>query len=789
MQAQLSLQPEQDCFQAIPLCQEQFTQTTSYIGAGLNTEEVNPDISSCGTTTGEVNSVWYTFRIDTGGDLCFTLSPTTATDDYDWSLYNLTNSTCSEIFTQASLEIACNKEAPNLAAGCNGGTGADGDTLLPCGTDNALCIPVLAGQVFVLNVGFISGADNGYTLDFSSSTASILDNTSPDLIAASSGCSEISVSFSESILCATVDPNDFTLDGPGGPYAITDIQSDNCGAGGTYDRAFRLSFAPDIPEAGSYTLSVVGSLTDLCGNDANLTSLPVALEPLPTVSIETADGLCLNGNEFNLELGGNSTNLVDIAWDLGDGTLRSSRTFSHSYQRAGDKTIILAVRDDRGCTDTTQRTVTVFPHPEVDFTLPGSVCEGDSTLFVSEARIDTPYTLLGYNWELGGVSVGSDSAVQVVPATTGSISVSHTVIGTNDCPTTVQKSYLVYAPPEVAFDISGALCLDQPIDFRDRSSTQDNNGGGALSPADLAWNFGDGATAVGTPTPTHFFASPGTYPVTLSAVTNFGCRDSLTRLVNIQETSPPQLFPDSVCVGQTVQIEALPPEEAFTYWYENPNDTEPVFINDLIRIDDIQRDTTFYVEAVSFEGCPSERLPITAFAIERANLDLSISDTTLVFPFTGVFFGINGFASLASVSWDFGDGNTSDDPRPFHIYNADGLFEMTLDITDEFGCTYSFSQQIEVAKPVTAFIPTAFSPNGDGINDELFMRSQLLERFLIQIFDRYGNEVFRSFDPEFRWDGAYQGTLVQEGVYSFRFRAIDITGLLIEDQGTITVIK
>ena len=789
LSAQLSLQPEQDCFQAIPLCQEVFTQVNSYIGSGLQTGEIDPTLSSCSSASGEVNSVWYTFRVDTGGDLCFTLSPTTATDDYDWSLYNLTNSTCDAISTQASLEVACSREVPNLAAGCNGDTGADGDSLLPCGADNSLCIPVDAGQVFVLNVGFISGADNGYTLDFSNSSASILDNTSPTLIAGSSGCREISASFSESILCATVDPGDFTLEGPGGPYAITEVQSENCSGGGTYDRTFQLSFAPDIPQAGSYTLSLVGSLTDLCGNDANLTSLSVSLDPLPEVSINTADVSCLNGNEFDLELEGNLANLVDIAWDLGDGTLRSSRTFTHSYQSPGNKTISLAVRDNRGCTDTADKTVTIFPHPVVDFTLPGSVCEGDSTLFISDSRIDTPYTLLSYTWELGGVPAGMDSIAQIIPTTTGSIVVSHTVVGTNDCPTTIQKTYLVYAPPEVAFDISGALCLNQSIDFRDRSMTQDNNGGGALSPGDLTWNFGDGATATGTPTPSHAFTSPGTYPVTLSAVTSFGCRDSLTRLVNIQETPIPQILPDSACVGQTVRVEALPPDQAFTYWYENPSDTEPVFINDLLRIDAIQRDTTFYVEAVSFEGCPSERLPITAFAIEPANLDLSVSDTTLVFPFTGVFFGINGFTALESVSWDFGDGNTSDELRPFHIYDADGLFEMTLDITDEFGCTYSFSQQIEVAKPVTAFIPTAFSPNGDGINDELFMRAQLLERFLIQIFDRYGNEVFRSFDPEFRWDGAYQGKLIQEGVYSYRFRAIDITGLLIEDQGTITVIK
>ena len=406
LQAQLSFQPEQDCFQAIPICQEVFTQVNSYAGAGLNPNEINPNLLSCSPASGEQNGVWYTFNIETGGDLCFTLNPSMASDDYDWTLFNLTNSTCEAIFTQPNLEVACSRESPNISAGCNGNTGADGDTLAPCNSDNQMCIPVQSGQVYVLNVGFVRGADNGYTLDFSNSTASMVDITEPEISAISPGCSEVILSFTEHILCASVEPTDFILEGPGGPYAITTIQSENCEAGGSYDRSFRLAYSPNVLQTGTYTLSIVGDITDPCGNSVRPSSISASLRPLPVAAIQSEDGMCLNGNEFNFSYGGNSLSLVELNWDLGDGTPRSTRDFTHRYITEGPKTVTLSVLDDLGCSDTAQKIVTVFPHPQIDFSLPGPVCQGDNATFISTAQIDTPYSIINYTWSVAGGSQG-----------------------------------------------------------------------------------------------------------------------------------------------------------------------------------------------------------------------------------------------------------------------------------------------------------------------------------------------------------------------------------------------
>ena len=200
-------QPEQDCFNAIPVCQNVYSQPNSYQGGGLNPNEIN-GISSC-LLGGEVNDVWYIFTVQTSGNLCFSITPNVLSNDYDWAVYNLTNNSCADIFNTPSLEVSCN------FSGASGITGPNGMG----GSQNNPCIPVTAGQTFVVNVSNWSGTGAGYTLNFSASTAAIFDNIPPELTAFTNDCSAttFSVGFSENLVCSTVDPADFTLTGPGGP--------------------------------------------------------------------------------------------------------------------------------------------------------------------------------------------------------------------------------------------------------------------------------------------------------------------------------------------------------------------------------------------------------------------------------------------------------------------------------------------------------------------------------------------------------------------------------------------
>ena len=160
-------QPEQDCFNAIPVCQNVYIQPNSYQGAGLNPNEISGFLSCL--LGGEVNDVWYIFTVQTSGNLCFSITPNVLSNDYDWAVFNLTNNSCADIATNPALQVSCN------FSGLSGVTGPNG---LP-GSQNNPCIPVTAGQTYVVNVSNWSGSGAGYTLNFSASTAGIFLQISP----------------------------------------------------------------------------------------------------------------------------------------------------------------------------------------------------------------------------------------------------------------------------------------------------------------------------------------------------------------------------------------------------------------------------------------------------------------------------------------------------------------------------------------------------------------------------------------------------------------------------------
>ena len=145
----------QDCLGAINITKSIYYETNAYTGQGNYPNEINKTISCLGQ--GEKNDVWYRFKVKTSGLISFSIIPNVLTDDYDWAVYNLTNSYCSEIDTNPSLEVACN------FSGSSGITGPNG---MP-GSQNEPPFPVLAGETFVINVSQFTVSPNGYTLNFS----------------------------------------------------------------------------------------------------------------------------------------------------------------------------------------------------------------------------------------------------------------------------------------------------------------------------------------------------------------------------------------------------------------------------------------------------------------------------------------------------------------------------------------------------------------------------------------------------------------------------------------------
>lgn len=115
----------------------------------------------------------------------------------------------------------------------------------------------------------------------------------------------------------------------------------------------------------------------------------------------------------------------------------------------------------------------------------------------------------------------------------------------------------------------------------------------------------------------------------------------------------------------------------------------------------------------------------------------------------------------------------------------------TVTVTDEYGCSLSKEVSIEVL-PLTCdaplvFVPNSFTPNGDGKNDVLYVRSSILTEFTLRIYNRWGELIFESSSYDQGWDGSYKGKMCEQGVYDYYLQGTCINDEKIIKKGNITL--
>ncbi|MDX2249458.1 MAG: PKD domain-containing protein [Bacteroidia bacterium] len=772
-------QPEQDCFSALSVCQDIFFQPNAYSGAGRDPDEIN-GTQSC-LLLGERNSVWYIFTVQTQGELCFTIMPVDPLDDYDWALYNLTNASCADIPVNPNLEVACSW---TYNYGCQGFTGANGN-MANCPGQSTPCLTVNPGQTYVLNISNFTASNAGYTLNFSQSTARLFDDIQPTLDEVTSFCTGVTAKFSENISCATVDPADFTFTGPDGPYTISQVISRNCANGGAFDSQFDLIISPPIQQAGNYILSLTGTVNDLCGNAAVLSSHDVFMPLPPTAALNAPGPQCQLGNQFGFAYTGPSA-VRSYNWNFGDSTGSAMPSPIHSYQSAGTKTVTLIITDVNGCPDTATQQVDVLPKPDVRFNMPLQACEGDTLAIDNQTTFPgSPMTSLV--WRIADGTVTSDFSPVHHFAGPGRYQIFLEAVNLLGCRDTASRFVSVYPKAEVDFLIEDNVCNGDSAHFVFLSTIRNDLFNDQI--VDWEWKFGDSTGTSRAENPVYLYDTAGVYPVVLLVTSDKGCVDSLVQDQMIHQPPPPIINDNPVCFGKRSNLEAIPVEGGITSWFYEAEDSTAFHRGATYYSPPVTYPYDLYVEQLSPEGCLSDRVLLQVTHHELGFGEI-VSDSVVEFPNPIVNFSVGGTILAEQYLWTFGDGVTSTSTDPAHEFKFPNQYKVQAKVTDIYGCEYDLEKTIEVKAIIGVHIPTAFTPNGDGYNDEFFVEARLVQQFAFTIFNRFGEEIFTSNDPAFRWDGrTASGYAVKEGVYAYRMQATDVLGNSLDEEGTITVLK
>jgi gliding motility-associated-like protein len=438
-----------DCATAISVCNATYDENDSPAGTG-NVFEMAP--GSC-QTGGEFNSAWYVFSPQDDGVLSFLLEPDNNNDDYDWSLFDITENGCAGINNGASPEVSCNSYGENSGfqgpTGISSAQGGFGNSNGP-GNNNGPAfnadLNVQAGSVYALVIMNYSATLNGYTLDFGSSQASIYDEQAPVLTDVAIDCSrtELTLTFGENIVMANVNNGSVDVFVMGTLYTSNNVAS---ASDNELDNVLIVTFPNPLP-AGSASIQpgTQGVIGDVCDNPWVLNQI---FEIAATVEITdiVVDAAC-NGEDGSFE--------VIATGDSAPFEMSVNGAPANGMSATGltPGTYVVGLTDTEGCSDEEEveiEDVIITVDAGADLFL----CDMETTL---DAQVSAGNIL--WTGPSDVTFLNSNSASSMVIADDPGTYILSVVSTVGDCTAQDNISIEFNLPPQIDLDITPATCAD-----------------------------------------------------------------------------------------------------------------------------------------------------------------------------------------------------------------------------------------------------------------------------------------------------------------------------------------
>ncbi|RYY25966.1 MAG: PKD domain-containing protein, partial [Sphingobacteriaceae bacterium] len=447
-----------------------------------------------------------------------------------------------------------------------------------------------------------------------------------------------------------------------------------------------------------------------------------------------------------------STDYNTLIWSFGDDASITSATgegpYTVTYKTSGTKTVVLQAISPQGCITVAYKTfaVPLKPATPVIYTDKNSYCLGDNVMLKVQLTDTAGVT---YSWN-GPNGFSSNNAVATVPLTNYNQAGVYTLtITQNGCTSNVASYTLgtIGKTPVLDFTVtSNNLCSPQ------QSFTITNN---SKDYTILNWDFGTDASTTGATTNGPFtvtYTSFGDKKITLTATGDQGCTVTLSKTITVpQKPVLTQLnkINGPYCIGDTIVISTNTLANTIYTWTGPNNFTSN---QPSIRIPITSTAVAGTYTLIITQGlCSSDPVTTTINASDITAVPVAAFTASPVIPGTGavpltVSF-TNQSTNADSYLWDFGDGTTSTQANPQHLYTKKGSFTVKLTATNKGACSNTISLgKLVLRYDVTIFIPNAFTPNSDGINDDFGVKITNLSNYRIQIFNRYGQQLYEAKD-------------------------------------------
>jgi gliding motility-associated-like protein len=462
---------------------------------------------------------------------------------------------------------------------------------------------------------------------------------------------------------------------------------------------------------GNYTVSLTATTLSGCTNTLIKTTY-IKVQPI-SISLNAPRGGCIPFTYTPQATIQTLDPIVSYLWDLGEpgATFTVANPPPYTYTSAGAFTISLTVTTVTGCT----KTVTVpggvltGAPPLVNFLAsPLNVCASDTISF-TDLSITTPGALIGWQWDFGDGTTAALQNPQHVFTDTGAITVT-LIVSNNRCEDSL-KQVLQVKPPVALFNYK-VNCNTGQVTFKDSSLVNP-----ALIPLTYLWQMGDPANTqftVQNPPP-FLYPGPGTYNVSLT-VTNGPCSYTTTKPVTIaNEPADFSISKNPVCKNELFTLSAI---------NSNANNIAGYTwrLNGALQ-GNFTRSMTIYIGApgtydvtlqiTDINGCITTKTVPNYITVNGPTADFAASAPGACLNKTITFNDLSTpVGGIVSWNFNFGDGiqQTFTSPPFTHTYSQLGGFAVSLTVTDNAGCTdtYSLPLNLLVTNPAAGFKADTF---------------------------------------------------------------------------------
>lgn len=565
----------------------------------------------------------------------------------------------------------------------------------------------------------------------------------------------------------------------------------------------------------TYSATLFATTADGCKDSLTKT---LTVYSLPTPNF-ISDSVCL----------GNQTTLTDISnsngnpftlfkWDFNSDGIADVTNMSLSTQTIfpnfGNNSVTYTVvttpnSTSLSCYARITKNVWVNPLPVAALTT-NNQCLDTQPVNISGANSNIAIgTVTNYAWAYGD---GNNSLINSTSPTSHSYSaagnyvITLTVTSNKGCTGINTNTVDVWERPYAHFSYT-KTCLTKTTTLQ---AYQEPVSGTIVS---YQWDFNNNTSNIEATgiVVTNTFLAAGINTVNMVLTTDKGCNNIIPGVVYINYRPQPKFYsprPSScapLCTNIIDSSAALTGPGANSVWeWTFGNGQSITYTNQPGNSTNIcyQNSSNFTLKSYSIRlilksdsGCVdsiTKKNYITAFPNPKADFDWSGDDGTILTPlvnFTNTSLGYSAY------KWGFSDGTPTDsthrDPSHYYVTDATVGYNVFLAVRNQYGCKDTTMKVVDIGPNFSFYIPNAFTPNDDGINDTFSGKGIGIKTYDMWIFDRWGEMVYYTNDINNGWNGSIKGNKLDTkmDVYQWKVLISDLNNKKHEYVGHVSLIK